>query len=207
MRGNLPFAIESTWLLTEASLADELASSQVSVFTVKAAYSTAITRYQPGRSSVVWISILTSRRFVSGLLDSHQETRYKVSMFAKAQEIGLPALFVDLRHEAIHGEMPSLKTLRNAGQQAMQWLWDDYWGKLKQPHKSRLEDDGNVSPVVNVDSDLPTPLDKLSENAAGSDEVQEAEAMSNKSEGGRWERWEGYWSGAPLGAVSRYRYG
>ena len=51
-------------------------------------------------------------------------------MYAKAQEIGLPAGFVELRHEAAHGEMPSLEVLREAARRAVGWLWEDYWRGL-----------------------------------------------------------------------------
>ena len=39
-------------------------------------------------------------------------------------------MFVDLRHEATHGEMPSLRVLREACQRALQWLWDHHWRDL-----------------------------------------------------------------------------
>ena len=45
LRGNLPHAVESTWLLTEATLTDEIQANRVPLFAVKAAYITAISRY------------------------------------------------------------------------------------------------------------------------------------------------------------------
>lgn len=45
LRGNLPHAVDSTWLLTEAVLTDEIQADLVPVFAVKAAYITAISRY------------------------------------------------------------------------------------------------------------------------------------------------------------------
>lgn len=48
-------------------------------------------------------------------------------MFTKAQEIGIPASFVELRHEITHAELPSLVVLRRAVQRSMTWLWDDFW--------------------------------------------------------------------------------
>ena len=48
-------------------------------------------------------------------------------MFVKAQEIGIPASFVELRHEIAHAELPSLVVLRRAIERSMTWLWDDYW--------------------------------------------------------------------------------
>jgi ribosomal biogenesis protein LAS1 len=45
LRGNLPHAVESTWLLTEALLTDEIQANLIPIFAVKAAYITAISRY------------------------------------------------------------------------------------------------------------------------------------------------------------------
>ena len=44
LRGNLPHAVESTWLLTEAILIDEKPVEQMPVFAIKASYITAISR-------------------------------------------------------------------------------------------------------------------------------------------------------------------
>ena len=51
-------------------------------------------------------------------------------MYTKAGELGLPAMFVDLRHEATHGEMPTLNVLRDANAKALDWLWEHYWRDL-----------------------------------------------------------------------------
>ena len=53
-------------------------------------------------------------------------------MYNKAHEIGLPAALVELRHEATHGDIPSLKVLRSAAQRSLQWLFIDYWQRLPQ---------------------------------------------------------------------------
>lgn len=47
LRGNLPHAIESTWLLTEAILIDEVQKpvEQIPIFAIKASYIAALTRY------------------------------------------------------------------------------------------------------------------------------------------------------------------
>ena len=104
-------------MLTEALLADGLSDGsstpQISVFSVKAGYMTALIR------------------FVTALLDSAQTSKYKVSMYTKAAEMELPSMFVDIRHEATHGEMPSLPVLRDATERAMEWLWRDFWDKLE----------------------------------------------------------------------------
>lgn len=54
-------------------------------------------------------------------------------MFQRAIDLGLPASFVELRHEATHRELPSLIVLRNATQRSLEWLWDYYWAKAD-PH-------------------------------------------------------------------------
>ncbi len=74
---------------------------------------------------------LTKRiRFVTGLLDSHQDKRRKLSMYSIAKTIGLPATYVELRHQATHEELPSLSKLRAATQKALRWIWDYYWVHL-----------------------------------------------------------------------------
>ena len=44
--------------------------------------------------------------------------------------LGVPASFVELRHEATHRDLPSLVVLRNAAQRSLDWLWEFYWAKL-----------------------------------------------------------------------------
>lgn len=51
-------------------------------------------------------------------------------MFQRATDLGLPASFVELRHEATHRELPSLVVLRGAAQRSLEWLWDYYWSKI-----------------------------------------------------------------------------
>ena len=43
LRGGLPHAVESTWLLTEACMSDEIPN--IPAFSIKAGYVTAISRY------------------------------------------------------------------------------------------------------------------------------------------------------------------
>ncbi|KAL8688788.1 MAG: hypothetical protein Q9218_005386 [Villophora microphyllina] len=69
-------------------------------------------------------------RFVTGLLDSEQDKQYKQSMYEKAKELDLPASLVELRHEAIHGDMPSLVVLREGATKSFDWLKNDYWKYL-----------------------------------------------------------------------------
>ena len=114
MRGSLPHTIESTWYITEAILNDGTSgqATTISALALRSIYCTAFCR------------------FVTGLLDTTQESYYKVSMYDKARELNLPTSFVELRHEAIHGELPSLVVLRQAAQKALNWLQTNYWNQL-----------------------------------------------------------------------------
>lgn len=51
----------------------------------------------------------------------------KKSMFSRALDLGLPASFVELRHEATHRELPSLTVLRDSTARSLEWLWGFYW--------------------------------------------------------------------------------
>jgi len=108
-RGNLPHAVESTALLTEAILHDD--ASKQSVFSIRATYAAVFCR------------------FVTGLVDSKIHGK-KQTMYQKAMSLGLPASFVELRHEATHRDLPSLVVLRSAAQRSMEWLWQFYWVKV-----------------------------------------------------------------------------
>lgn len=51
-------------------------------------------------------------------------------MYQKAMAVGIPASFVELRHEATHRDLPSLVVLRDAATRSMNWLWEFYWNKI-----------------------------------------------------------------------------
>ncbi|KAL1966856.1 hypothetical protein VTN77DRAFT_3821 [Rasamsonia byssochlamydoides] len=112
LRGNLPHPVEATALLTDAILHDDVAKN--SIFSIRATYSAAFCR------------------FVTGLVDSKLHGQRK-TMFQRAVDLGLPASFVELRHEATHRELPSLVVLRGAAQRSLEWLWDYYWAKIDLP--------------------------------------------------------------------------
>ncbi|KAK2754515.1 rRNA-processing protein las1 [Arachnomyces sp. PD_36] len=109
LRGGLPHAVESTALLTDAILHDD--ETKNSIFSIRATYSAAFCR------------------FVTMLVDSKIQGK-KRTMFQSAMDLGLPASFVELRHEATHRELPTLVVLRSAAQRSLEWLWDYYWAKI-----------------------------------------------------------------------------
>ncbi|WYZ38903.1 hypothetical protein EsH8_III_000817 [Colletotrichum jinshuiense] len=111
-RGNCPHMVESTALLTAAILSDGESKGSAGTYAVRAAYAAAFSR------------------FVTGLLDGHQDKQRKLSMYSVAKTIGLPATFVELRHQATHETLPSLAKLRSAARKALVWIWDYYWQHL-----------------------------------------------------------------------------
>lgn len=91
-------------------------------------------------------------RFVTGLLDGYQDKKHKLSMFSIAKNIGLPATFVELRHQCTHEELPSLGKLRGACERSLDWIWRQYWSTLEGKDKlsgldeepERVEDLGTI---------------------------------------------------------------
>lgn len=55
-----------------------------------------------------------------------------MSMYGVAKSVGLPATFVELRHQATHEQLPSLIRLRGAARKALDWIWDYYWRHLSE---------------------------------------------------------------------------
>lgn len=129
-RGNCPHVVESTAMLMSAVLLDRRHTHHhrnhhgsdddgsthdddaASEYGVRAAYLTAFTR------------------FVTGLLDGHQDRARKLSMYGVAKTVGLPAGFVELRHQGTHEPMPGLAQLRPAAGRALVWIWEYYWRNL-----------------------------------------------------------------------------
>ena len=118
LRGNLPHAVESTALLVEATLHHSIKTN--STFSIRAVYSAAFAR------------------FVTGFCDigRHKERSLEPSsMLEIARQIGMPAEFVALRHEATHEELPGMRRLVGAVREALDWLWRVYWGRLEGPEE------------------------------------------------------------------------
>ncbi|KAL1895220.1 rRNA-processing protein las1 [Sporothrix stenoceras] len=142
-RGHCPHMVESTALLMAAVLADD-ASSGVSSTSrgVTATSSPAIS--PPGAGSLAGSSTASASyaaratyaaafsRFVTGLLDGHQDRARKLSMHGLAQTVGLPPGFVELRHQATHEALPALRRLRVAARQALAWIWGYYWVNMEE---------------------------------------------------------------------------
>lgn len=134
-RGNCPHVVESTAMLMSAVLLDRRhtiggndgTDAATSEYGVRAAYLTAFTR------------------FVTGLLDGHQDRARKLSMYGVAKTVGLPAGFVELRHQGTHEPMPGLAQLRPAAGRALVWIWEYYWRNLPDADDAGPRQDGDAA--------------------------------------------------------------
>ncbi|KAI9026916.1 Las1-like-domain-containing protein [Hyaloraphidium curvatum] len=75
-------------------------------------------------------------RFVNGLVDPEQKSQYARSVASIAEQLNLPAWFVDLRHAGTHDKLPSLPLLRSGCRQALDWLNSFYW-RVRADEESR----------------------------------------------------------------------
>lgn len=66
-------------------------------------------------------------RFVNELVDTAQKSLFATSITKLADQIGLPRVFVDIRHDGTHDKMATLELLRWAAGLALKWLEDQYW--------------------------------------------------------------------------------
>ena len=116
--------------------------------------------------------------------------------------MGLPAMFVDLRHEASHGDMPSLTNLRSAARRGLRWLWDDYWKTLAggetemqmQEASNLTETDLSLQPLPDLD---PGVRDTTRKGQAEEDPA--VVALDAQSDFGKWQKWQGMWDSRPIG--------
>lgn len=81
---------------------------------------------------------------MTGLLDGHQDKQRKQSMYSVAKTIGLPATFVELRHQSTHEQLPSLAKLRSAARKSLSWIWGYYWRHLPGEEEEASEERGGA---------------------------------------------------------------
>jgi ribosomal biogenesis protein LAS1 len=94
----LPHALESTLALLVVIVQDSQKKTFSGIF-FRQSYATAILR------------------LVNGLVDPLQVGTYARSITSIAQQLGIPAWLVELRHAATHEDLPSLDLLREAARQ------------------------------------------------------------------------------------------
>lgn len=101
-------------------------------------------------------------------------------MYSIAKNLGLPATYVELRHQATHEELPSLSKLRTATSKALQWIWDYYW--------VRLPADPSIQNVSKSTQSAGTQADKISRTKTCKEFVQTLLDSGDDKESGRMEK-------------------
>ena len=87
-------------------------------------------------------------RLVNGLVDPLQAGAYARPITAIAQQLGLPAWLVELRHAATHEDLPSLELLREAGRQSMAWLLHNYFLPTLHPVVAPAQEAAPLRPLA-----------------------------------------------------------
>lgn len=124
LRGRLPHAVEATSQLTAVALLDPRSAAA-------AAPLAAATTLQSDSTILQLSYSMLLVRFVNGLLDPFQQSSFAIPLHQLARNLGLPSLFVELRHMGTHEQLPSLDTLRMACRRALDWLYTHYWSSLE----------------------------------------------------------------------------
>ncbi|KAI9294963.1 Las1-domain-containing protein [Neoconidiobolus thromboides FSU 785] len=113
IRGKLPCSIECSMLFYQVIIKDY--EQQVKNFNdieLRMLYSMALIR------------------FVNGIIDPEQTSKYAKPIHIIAKNIQLPPKFVMLRHTATHGNLPKIQILRDYAKEALEWLNVHYWNKI-----------------------------------------------------------------------------
>ncbi|KAK9274267.1 hypothetical protein L1049_019081 [Liquidambar formosana] len=69
-------------------------------------------------------------RFVNGVVEKTRK-KTEVSIAEAADMMGIPRMLIDIRHEGSHRDLPSLRLVRLASIQALDWLKSYYWEPQK----------------------------------------------------------------------------
>lgn len=158
-----PHAMIATASLTEASLHDTPSDRDryISENAMRSIYAMAFVKFVNGfvdrdvaRTNTTSLaasseSLMDTADHRSDASSSDEETETKVkvkgggesSMYAYAGKISMPEDFVDLRHNIVHGDIPSLDALRAYNKRALGWLWDKWWAKnvTGDPTRAKVE--------------------------------------------------------------------
>ncbi|KAL8136085.1 hypothetical protein AgCh_010619 [Apium graveolens] len=65
-------------------------------------------------------------RLVNGVVEKTRK-KTEVSIGEAADELGIPRMLIDVRHECSHRDLPSLRLVRLASFKALEWLKSYYW--------------------------------------------------------------------------------
>ncbi|CAN8256548.1 unnamed protein product [Cochlearia groenlandica] len=139
-RGSLPASVDVTCSLIEIQLKDGFIPREE----------------QPG--DALYSEHLLQMLYCMGILRlvncviEKTRRRADVSIADAAKAIGIPRKLIDLRHEGSHRELPALSVLRDASEEALEWLKSYYWEPQK--YQIPLKRDGTASIRREVKSKL-----------------------------------------------------
>ncbi|KJA29303.1 hypothetical protein HYPSUDRAFT_61328 [Hypholoma sublateritium FD-334 SS-4] len=126
----LPHALDSVHALLAAIVQDSAQPPAPAALAVRHAYAAAVIR------------------LVNGLVDPLQAGAFARPITAIAQQLGLPAWLVELRHAATHEDLPSLELLREAARQAMAWLLHNYFLPTLHPVAAPAQEAAPLRPLA-----------------------------------------------------------
>jgi hypothetical protein len=135
-RGKLPISIECTSTLIEIKRKDK---SEAELF-----QQSTMGGFSSSDQEKKLLYSMALSRMVNGLVEPLQTGMYAVSIQQLARQIGLPEELVELRHQASHKDLPSITLLRNAAEDALEWLRTNYWRaqlhKLQETRQNIIEE-------------------------------------------------------------------
>ncbi|KAI9498178.1 Las1-like-domain-containing protein [Zychaea mexicana] len=127
-RQHLPTAIESTLQFVQLRLRDHQ-NCTISGEELRLTYSIAIVR------------------LVNGSIDPMQNKARPLPISIMAERINMPAWFVEIRHDATHGYLPTLALLRDAANQALAWIHETYWVPALETDRKPVIDEGKLREI------------------------------------------------------------
>ena len=137
-RGDIPHSVFATSSLVQAILHDEHSiSSQPEAFSAPILFHTVASTYA--------IALI---QFVTGICDTEQTKRDRLTMYRVAESIGLSHAFVDLRNDIVHGGKLPLAQLRESVEHALEWLWRNYWKDVISRDRAEEEDNSSYEALL-----------------------------------------------------------
>ncbi|CCD22263.1 rRNA-processing protein LAS1 NDAI_0A01050 [Naumovozyma dairenensis CBS 421] len=128
----IPHVVSTTSQITTSILLDESSSNSCDIdeMNVRLSY------------------MMSLIRFVNGVLDPTQQSEFAIPLHVLAKKVGLSSWLVDLRHWGTHErDLPGIDILRIASQEALEWLWVNYW------NNDELEDEKDNEGEEDEDSE------------------------------------------------------
>lgn len=93
-------------------------------------------------------------------------------MYEVAATIGMPATFVDLRHECAHADPPSRRRLERSVGQALEWMWEIYWSRLGEEGQEELTSTETECDLLDSDDEEEEAFDGSSEDENAGDVLE-----------------------------------